>query len=36
MISGRALHFVFKIGDRAKNAFFFRDILGMKVRSILN
>lgn len=31
MISGRALHFVFKIGDRAKNAFFFRDILGMKV-----
>ncbi|XP_039497998.1 glyoxalase domain-containing protein 4 [Drosophila santomea] len=30
-ISGRALHYVFKIGDRAKNAFFFRQILGMKV-----
>ncbi|KAM8719322.1 hypothetical protein ACLKA7_011953 [Drosophila subpalustris] len=30
-ISGRALHYVFKIGDRAKNAFFFRTILGMKV-----
>jgi len=31
MISGRALHYVFKIGDRMKNAVFFRDILGMKV-----
>jgi lactoylglutathione lyase len=31
MISGRALHYVFKIGDRLKNAVFFRDILGMKV-----
>jgi len=30
-IPGRALHYVFKIGDRAKNAFFFRTILGMKV-----
>lgn len=30
-IPGRALHYVFKIGDRAKNAFFFRQILGMKV-----
>ncbi|KMZ10866.1 glyoxalase domain-containing protein 4 [Drosophila simulans] len=30
-ISGRALHYVFKIGDRAKNAFFFRQILGMTV-----
>lgn len=30
-VPGRALHYVFKIGDRAKNAFFFRQILGMKV-----
>lgn len=30
-IPGRALHYVFKIGDRAKNAYFFRTILGMKV-----
>ncbi|KAH8291590.1 hypothetical protein KR018_003017 [Drosophila ironensis] len=30
-IPGRALHYVFKIGDRAKNSFFFREILGMKV-----
>nr|ADG64910.1 hypothetical protein GA25437 [Drosophila pseudoobscura]ADG64915.1 hypothetical protein GA25437 [Drosophila pseudoobscura]ADG64916.1 hypothetical protein GA25437 [Drosophila pseudoobscura]ADG64917.1 hypothetical protein GA25437 [Drosophila pseudoobscura]ADG64918.1 hypothetical protein GA25437 [Drosophila pseudoobscura] len=30
-VPGRALHYVFKIGDRAKNAFFFRSILGMKV-----
>ncbi|EDW29956.1 GL15913 [Drosophila persimilis] len=30
-VPGRALHYVFKIGDRAKNAFFFRRILGMKV-----
>ncbi|XP_017004392.2 glyoxalase domain-containing protein 4 [Drosophila takahashii] len=30
-ISGRALHYVFKIGDRAKNSFFFRQILGMTV-----
>lgn len=30
-MKGRALHFVFKIGDRQKNAMFFRDILGMKV-----
>ncbi|XP_037920775.1 glyoxalase domain-containing protein 4 [Hermetia illucens] len=27
----RALHYVFKIGDRAKNAFFYRNILGMQV-----
>ncbi|XP_077579126.1 glyoxalase domain-containing protein 4 [Stigmatopora nigra] len=27
----RALHFVFKVGDRAKMATFYRDILGMKV-----
>lgn len=30
-MKGRALHYVFKIGDRQKNAMFFRDILGMKV-----
>nr|ADG64911.1 hypothetical protein GA25437 [Drosophila pseudoobscura] len=30
-VPGRALHYVFKIGNRAKNAFFFRSILGMKV-----
>jgi hypothetical protein len=29
--SGRPLHHVFKIGDRARNTFFFRTILGMKV-----
>lgn len=32
MVSARALHFVLKIGDRAANANFFRNILGMKVR----
>jgi len=26
----RALHFVFKVGDRAKTAFFYRQVLGMK------
>ncbi|XP_061393721.1 glyoxalase domain-containing protein 4-like [Musca vetustissima] len=31
LITGRALHYVFKIGNRAKNSFFFRNILGMKV-----
>lgn len=31
MISGRTLHYVFKIGDRSKNADFFRKILGMTV-----
>ncbi|KAM7350851.1 glyoxalase domain-containing protein 4 [Cochliomyia hominivorax] len=30
-ITGRALHYVFKIGNRSKNSFFFRTILGMKV-----
>ncbi|XKL63561.1 hypothetical protein PGB90_005925 [Kerria lacca] len=30
-LHGRALHFVFKIGDRVKNIEFFRNILGMKV-----
>lgn len=27
----RALHFVFKVGDRAKTATFYRDVLGMRV-----
>ncbi|XP_006801600.1 glyoxalase domain-containing protein 4 [Neolamprologus brichardi] len=27
----RALHFVFKVGDRAKTATFYRDVLGMKI-----
>lgn len=27
----RALHFVFKVGDRTKTAAFYRDVLGMKV-----
>ncbi|XP_076002231.1 glyoxalase domain-containing protein 4 [Genypterus blacodes] len=27
----RALHFVFKVGDRGKTATFYRDVLGMKV-----
>lgn len=27
----RALHFVFKVGDRAKTSTFYRDVLGMKV-----
>ncbi|KFB51801.1 AGAP000367-PA-like protein [Anopheles sinensis] len=31
MASARALHYVFKIGNRAKNIHFFREILGMKV-----
>jgi len=30
-ITGRALHYVFKIGDRKLTAHFYRDILGMKV-----
>ncbi|PVD32776.1 hypothetical protein C0Q70_08222 [Pomacea canaliculata] len=30
MVKGRALHFVFKIGNRIDNAKFYRDILGMK------
>lgn len=29
--SARALHYVLKIGDRAKNMHFFRNVLGMKV-----
>uniref|UniRef100_A0A3Q3X9M6 VOC domain-containing protein n=1 Tax=Mola mola TaxID=94237 RepID=A0A3Q3X9M6_MOLML len=31
MASRRALHFVFKVGDRAKTATFYRDVLGMKI-----
>lgn len=31
MCSRRALHFVFKVGDRKQTAKFYRDILGMKV-----
>ncbi|XP_044059054.1 glyoxalase domain-containing protein 4 isoform X2 [Siniperca chuatsi] len=27
----RALHYVFKVGDRAKTATFYRDVLGMKI-----
>ncbi|KOB68343.1 Cytosolic juvenile hormone binding protein 36 kDa subunit [Operophtera brumata] len=30
MVSGRALHFVFKVADRTLTAKFYRDILGMK------
>lgn len=26
----RALHFVFKVGDRSRTAVFYRDVLGMK------
>lgn len=36
MISGRALHFVFKIPERKLTMKFYRDILGMKVISYLN
>lgn len=34
MALGRALHFVFKIGDRKAAAKFYRDILGMQVRKL--
>lgn len=34
MITARALHYVFRIGDRAKNAHFFREVLGMTVSVI--
>lgn len=30
-LAGRALHYVFKIGDRNATSHFYRDILGMKV-----
>lgn len=31
MKARRALHFVFKVGDRAETARFYRDVLGMRV-----
>lgn len=31
MVTGRALHFVFKVADRTLTAKFYRDVLGMKV-----
>lgn len=31
-LSGRALHWVFKVGDRGKTIDFYRNVLGMKVR----
>lgn len=30
-VTGRALHYVFKIPDRSTTAIFYRQILGMKV-----
>ncbi len=33
--SRRALHYVFKVADRASTAMFYRDILGMKVPTYL-
>ena len=30
-ISGRALHWVFKVGDRAATMKFYKDVLGMTV-----
>jgi len=35
MPSRRALHFVFKVGNRTATAKFFREILGMKVSANL-
>jgi hypothetical protein len=34
MISGRALHFVFKVADRTLTSKFYREILGMKVTDV--
>lgn len=34
MVTGRALHFVFKVADRTLTAKFYREILGMKVNKI--
>lgn len=31
MAARRALHFVFKVGNRFQTAHFYRDVLGMKV-----
>lgn len=33
MASRRALHFVFKVGNRSQTTHFFRDVLGMKVQT---
>lgn len=33
MATRRALHFVFKVGNRFQTARFFRDVLGMKVQT---
>ena len=33
MASRRALHFVFKVGNRFETARFYRDVLGMKVQA---
>lgn len=35
MVTGRALHFVFKIPDRKLTIKFYREILGMKVRILI-
>ena len=35
MVTGRALHFVFKIPDRKITCRFYREILGMKVSSLI-
>ena len=34
MSGRRALHFVFKVGDRTETIRFYKDVLGMKVRKI--
>lgn len=34
-MAGRALHFVFKIAERTKSIKFYRELLGMKVRSFV-
>lgn len=33
MANRRALHFVFKVGNRFETACFYRDVLGMKVQA---
>ena len=33
MTSRRALHYVFKVGNRTETTKFYRDVLGMKVRN---
>lgn len=34
-MAGRALHFVFKVADRTKTIKFYRELLGMKVNTVL-